>query len=403
MVKKIFVKFSALSLFLISIVVLFGVSNTPATCQDYFPGKESEGGWRKNTSKEFIRSVGISPEKLEEFGQYNLSVPNSNWEPYSGYQGIIVIKDGWIIGEWYNVPEAKDFKTYLSSNGKAFAMMCFGIMADDSNKGLIPDTINSESKVYSKTWLPQGFPLSDPGKSEITFEHIFQHISGICPERSASGIEVEKGRNKWTNYEDWLIGHDDQWPQTKLLYFSPGHPEEYDGITTEGEHLQAYSSVSMGHLGLVLKGIYKKPAHQFLWERLLDPIGFGGIDFHAPPSDSIKWFCAGGLRMTPRDYARFACFLLHDGEWSNQQIVPGTWVQKFRTSPNYANIRSNIDGRFGENYPKDMFRIAGSGINLAFIIPSMNMIALRTGRANNNLWDEVEQQFLEKLFNAVQE
>jgi len=30
------------------------------------------------------------------------------------------------------------------------------------------------------------------------------------------------------------------------------------------------------------------------------------------------------------------------------------------------------------------------------------MIVLRTGRSDNALWEEVEKQFLEKLFNAVQ-
>lgn len=49
-----------------------------------------------------------------------------------------------------------------------------------------------------------------------------------------------------------------------------------------------------------------------------------------------------------------------------------------------------------------MFRIAGSGNNIAFIVPSLNMIVLRTGRVDNALWDEVEKQFLEKLFNALQ-
>ena len=57
---------------------------------DYFPPPEYEGGWRKNTDPEFIRSMGLDPVRLEEFGQYNLSVPNGNWKPYSEYKGIIV-------------------------------------------------------------------------------------------------------------------------------------------------------------------------------------------------------------------------------------------------------------------------------------------------------------------------
>ncbi|MDA2925504.1 serine hydrolase, partial [Acidobacteria bacterium AH-259-L09] len=347
------------------------------------------------------RSLGMDPARLEEFGRYNLSIPNSNWLPYAKYKGIIVIKNGWIIGEWYNVPEARDFKTYLSSNGKAFAMAAFGILADDSRRGKINTRIGLDSFVYDQRWLPEGFPLSDPLKKNITFRQIFDHTSGLCPERTASGENVEQGRNRWTDYGDWVVGQDDRWPQTKELYFTPGHPEEYPGRATWGHHAGAYSSVGFCHVGLVLKNIYHIPAREFLWQRLLHPLGFSGIDFHAPPGEDIQWFSAGGLRMNPREYARFAYLLLRDGRWKQDQIVPASWVQQFRASPKYPNIRSNVDGYFGDQYPKDMFRIAGSGINLAFMIPSVDLIALRTGRANNSMWNEVEQAFLKKLFTSV--
>lgn len=48
-----------------------------------------------------------------------------------------------------------------------------------------------------------------------------------------------------------------------------------------------------------------------------------------------------------------------------------------------------------------MFRIAGSGLNWAFIVPSLDLIALRTGRANNAIWADVEREFLEKLFDSI--
>gem|GEM_PF-1564619 len=387
-----------------AIIFLAAIANIGLSADhEYFPPDESSGGWRKNTSDEFIQSLGFIPEKLEEFGRYNLSVPNSNWKPYADYKGILVIKDGWIIGEWYNTEEASNFETYLSSNGKAFTLVCFGIMAGDSQDGSIPIDINSDSRLYREEWLPQGFPLSDQRKSEITFEQVFRHTSGLCPERTGDGDPVEKGRNQWTDYVDWLVGHDQKWPQTGQLYFSPGHAEDYDRKKIDGDHAIAYSSVAMGHLGIIFQNVYSKPASRFLWDRLLEPIGFSGIDFHEPPSDSIKWFSAGGLRMTPRDYARFAYFLLNDGKWGGNQIVAEKWIRKFRSSPSYANIRSNSDGIFGEQYPADMFRIAGSGVNIAFIIPSMDLIALRTGRVSNSRWEEIESTFLEKLFEAIGE
>ena len=376
-------------------------ANAADTATDYFPPTEAKGGWRKNTDPEFIRSLELDPEKLEEFGQYNLSVPNNRWNPYAKYKGILVIKDGWIVGEWYNTPEARTFESYLSSNGKSFAMVLMGILMEDGAAGKIDHKIGPESKVYDRRWLPQGFPLSDARKDSITFEQIFQHTSGLCPERTASGEDVEEGRDEWTDYVDWIVGHDKKWPQTAKLYFRPDHAEEYDGRETQAKHSYAYSSVAMGHLGVVLQNVYQMPAREFLWKRLLEPIGFSGIDFHRPPNDVIHWFSAGGLRMNPRDYARFAYFLQRDGRWGQKQLVSAAWIQRFRRSARYANILSNADGAFGDEYPKDMFRIAGSGLNWAYIIPSLDLIALRTGRADNSTWSQVRGEFLEKLFAAL--
>lgn len=383
-------------------LLLVGLCVSCASSRDevYFPAPESEGGWRKRTDPAFVRSLGLDPGLLEEFGRYNLSVPNTNWKPYSDYQGILVIKDGWIVGEWYNVPEAEDFRTYLSSNGKAFAAMAFGVMHKDSQAGRIRPQIGPESRVYEREWLPQGFPLSDPRKVAITFEQIFRHTSGLCPERTNVGEPVEQGRNEWTSYTDWIVGHDERWPQTGKVYFPPGDPEAWPGKEIWGDHAGGYSSIGFGHIGLVLSKVYGMPAWEFLWTRLLDPMGFAGIDFHAPPSEETRWFSAGGLRMTPRDYARFAHFLAHDGRWKDRQLVDASWVRKFRESIAYINIRSNHDSFFGR-YPADMFRIAGSGLNWAFIVPSLDLIGIRTGRAPNSRWDEVEQCFLEKLFAAV--
>jgi hypothetical protein len=105
--------------------------------------------------------------------------------------------------------------------------------------------------------------------------------------------------------------------------------------------------------------------------------------------------------MNPRDYARFAYFLLRDGNWGGEQLVPASWIQRFRLSSRYPNIRSNVDGFFGR-YPKSMFRIAGSGLNWAFMVPEFDLIVLRTGRSSNRLWGDVEQVFLEKLFAALE-
>ena len=368
-----------------------------------FPSPESDGGWQVNTDPQFVRSLGLDPEALDEFGRFNLAVPSSNWQPYASYSGTIVIKDGWIVGEWYNVPEARDFRTYISSNGKSFAIACFGAMLEDSHAGKIPFEIGRESKVYDPRWLAGGFPLSDARKEKIMFEMIFRHTSGLAPERDSKGASYEQGRNAWTWFPDWVTGHDSAWPVTGRLAFDPGHPEQWAGTDAWGMVDASYSTVGFAHIGLVLQSVYGKPAWRFLWERILQPIGFSGLDFHAPPEPKadIRWITGGGLRVTPRDYARFAWLLLNDGRWGDKQLAPADFLRSFREQAIYPNMKSNADGFFGEDLPKDMFRIAGSGLNWAYIIPSQNLIALRTGRGHNEMWDEVRAGFLERLAKVI--
>ena len=145
-------------------------------------------------------------------------------------------------------------------------------------------------------------------------------------------------------------------------------------------------------------------AEDYLWQEMLEPVGFGSVSYRQMTGmDDYEWACSGqtGPRMTTRDYARLAYLMLRDGRWEGDQLVPTAWLDTFRTSSAYANIRSNADGYYGASYPADMFRVAGSGLNWAYIVPSLDLIALRTSRASNALWAEVEASFLDELFAAV--
>ena len=192
------------------------------------------------------------------------------------------------------------------------------------------------------------------------------------------------------------------YPNSPLMcqHFS-GH-KVWSGHEQWGTHKAAYSSVGFSHIGLVLAELYGVQAYHLLWNRLLKPIGFSGISFYRPSSHpGIKWSTEGGLKMTPRDFARFAYFLLNDGRWGKQQILPEDWLQQFITTPYYMNLRSNSDNFFGEQYPPNMYRIFGSGGNLAFIIPSHNMIVLRTGRVHNFFHKVLQRDFLRRAFHMI--
>lgn len=361
----------------------------------YGPPPESSGVWRKNTSPAFLRSLGMNSEAIQSLLDYNMSIPSTPWEPYCRYQACLVIRNGWIVGEAYNTSEAQAFPQYLASNGKAFAIALFGLLSQASKESGAGIDIDLESHVYDERWLPEGLPLSDARKALITFEQIFTHGSGILPEER----ETARDNPESSDFCAYTVGHDQRFGESQPLYYDPGHPEQYTG--------SAYSSVAFNHLAMVIRALTGLPAHQILEERLLRVIGVESTAYHHyagwdPPAPGNRWAPCGGLRLSPRDYARFAYLLLREGRWGNRQIVPGTYLQRFTMRSDAANILSNADGGFGSRYPADLFRIAGSGLSMAFMVPSLDLIFLRTSRAPNTLWQEVVTKSLDMLFRALE-
>lgn len=359
----------------------------------YYPLPESQGGWRIDATERISRIKGFDPQKLKLWAYWNKVLPNG-----TAYQSAILIKDGWIINEAYSVyPKGQDRRYYLASNGKSFSLALLGKMFAESEKGDIDHTITPQSKLYDKRWLGEGFPLSAPLKTSITFEHLMRHVSGLQPEISRK-YKNEKGRHKAKDFQDWVLGRDTKYPQIGEVFYPPGKPI----IAELDPQWQGYSSVAFAHLGFVFKNIYQKPAHTVLEEKIFEPLGIESYQYYEAPDveKDITWFTAGGLEMTMRDYARFAYLILNGGRWESKQIIPKQWVARLSQSALYPNWRSNQDGYFGTQYPKDMVRIFGAGANFAFIIPSLNMVAIHNGKHPRRIAKQIEDKFLRLLFDA---
>ena len=362
----------------------------------YFPPSEASGGWRKTTSSDKISSLGMSSSKLADFGAYNMALP---YEDYStgvtGYdarnKASLVIKDGWIVGEYYNRTAAKTAVYYLASNGKTFAMMLLGRLILD-----YPSLdIDLSSHVYDREWLPEGFPLSDARKADITFGQLLRHVSGIIPELQAPiATGAVPGGTNW-NFAPFTVGKDTDYSVSARLYFNPGNPSTY----TKGS---TYSSVGFNHLSLVFRNVTGLEPSQYLRQAMLDPIGVGRMAYKLPSGmGSYVWATGGNGLASARDYARLAYLLLHEGNWAGKTIFTASWIRQFTTVAGYPNINANADCHFGAQYPKDLYRIVGSGVNIAFIVPSLDLVATLNGRTVTSMRDEVSSEFLRNLFAAV--
>ena len=114
---------------------------------------------------------------------------------------------------------------------------------------------------------------------------------------------------------------------------------------------------------------------------------------------------------TARDLARFGLLFLHDGVWNGERILPEGWVAYTREPAPAKEVIENQWGygkqfwlfAYDERVPADTFSTAGARGQLSTIVPSRNLVVVRTGldpRGGDN-WDQVE--FVADVLAAISE
>jgi CubicO group peptidase (beta-lactamase class C family) len=167
----------------------------PVTLVDYFPPPESKGGWRTLLpeqgppdvdQKSTIREVaGVDWDKLAAAWEHNLRA--------EGPSLLLVIRRGYIVGEWYNDEWLKtwgrDRAPGFYSTTKAYISTAYGLLLDESEQGKLPGgrKLTLDTKVCNAEWLPEALPLSDPRKADITLRHLL-----FATPASPRGLETRR-------------------------------------------------------------------------------------------------------------------------------------------------------------------------------------------------------------------
>jgi CubicO group peptidase (beta-lactamase class C family) len=340
----------------------------PGTASNsYFPAPEEQGGWRTllpaegepdDSQKARIREVGgMDWDALKAAREHNAAAP--------GATGLLVIRRGWIVGEWYRGGDRTTaFNIYSSS--KSYTSTAYGLILSDFGNGplLGGKTLSLDTRVCNDEWLPESLPLPDPRKAEITVRHLLN---------MASGLDVQNPPQKNHPFE-WSLGHVDGSPMARLVS-DPGAAFHY-------------SNAGVAHLVLVFHRAAGEDLYPFLKRRLFDPIGetqlrwtpLGGPDAGA---GAIGPFSQGysGIYTNPRQHARFCYLALHKGEWAGKRIVPESYYdfawKGTRANPNYGGqwwTAPRIPGA-----PGDLVMTLGRNHNDGFVVPGLDLVFVRLG------------------------
>ena len=106
--------------------------------------------------------------------------------------GLVVVRHGYLVFERYFGRAHRDANPDMASTGKAFTSIACGIMLHEFHDK-IPDGL--ETKVFTKDFLPEAFPLDDPRKAEIKLGQLLCMTAGYNGEgQSPTGVVNGKAR-----------------------------------------------------------------------------------------------------------------------------------------------------------------------------------------------------------------
>ncbi|HKI19619.1 MAG TPA: serine hydrolase [Isosphaeraceae bacterium] len=335
---------------------------------NYFPTTEEQGGWRTllpaegepdDTAKARIREVaGVDWTALKAAWEHNASAP--------GATGLLVIRRGHVVGEWYKGGDRTTaFNIYSSS--KSYTSTAFGLILSDFGNGPLPGgkTLSLDTKVCNPEWIPESLPLPDPRKAEITVRNFLN---------MASGLDVQNPPVEDHPFE-WSLGHVAGSPMIKLLN-DPGAAFHY-------------SNAGVAHLVLLFHRAAGEDLFPFLKRRLFEPIGLtqvhwtqmggpdsGGTGAIGPLSQGYS-----GILTNPRQHARFCYLAMHRGEWAGHRIVPASYYdfawKGTSVKPDYGAqwwTQPHVPGA-----PGDLVMTLGRNHNDGFVVPSLDLVFVRLG------------------------
>jgi CubicO group peptidase (beta-lactamase class C family) len=248
-----------------------------------------------------------------------------------------------------------------------------------------------------------GFDQNTPILGWSMSKSITATIYGILENQGKIHLEKTTDLDAWENdvrsditYSDllhmnsgleWDENYDDISDVTKMLYVESemGKVQLNKPLVGKPNETWNYSSGTTNLLaGVLLRKHFENQQEyvDFWYAELLDKIGMYSAIIETDLAgnyvgSSYAW-------ANTRDWAKFGLLYLHEGNWNGEQILDSTFVKYVATPTNTSN------GRYGAHFwlnaggiypdvPKDMFSANGFQGQMVIIIPSKEIVIVRTG------------------------
>ena len=203
-------------------------------------------------------------------------------------QAVVLIKDGYLIGERYAEGFNVDSFGTSWSMAKSFYASLIGISIDRGEIKSLDDKVSDYLNYFNDE------------RSDITIRDILNMASGL------------------------------QFPEHEheLMFFKKDHLAyaKNIGVEKKPNTLFEYNNVNSMLLGDILLVATGKKADELLNERILKPIGAENSTLWRDSSDNVLTYCC--IDMSARDYSRFGLLFSRNGKWEQNQIISSDYVNE---------------------------------------------------------------------------
>ena len=140
----------------------------------------------------------------------------------------------------------------------------------------------------------------------------------------------------------------------------------------------------------------------FWYEELIDKIGMHSAIVEV---DQVGNYIGSSYAWaTTRDWAKFGLLYLHEGNWNGEQVLDSSFVKYVAAPTNTSEGRYGAQfwlnaGAYFPDAPLDMYYSSGFKGQYVFIIPSENLVIVRTGLKGDPKFDVNE--FLKEIIASI--
>ncbi len=331
----------------------------------YFPPSDAQGGWRTPKDAAEARALaGIDLERLELAAR---AAERSN----ADNGGLLVVSKGYLVLERYYGKAHRNANPDMASTGKAFTSIACGVMLQEF-KSKLPDGL--DTKVYTKDFLPEAFPLRDPREADIRLGHLLCMTSGHNGEGSTPSAVVRGTTQPLKASKGQDIRDVDGSSLRTPLWAGPG--EGY-----------SYSSPAPHIASMVLRRVTGKELPAYIDEKFAQPMGWGPWGYCLYRGDVTMAHAngAGSIALRATDAARFGYCLAQGGRWKDQQLIPADYLKLCQQTLPY-NPHFPFSLQFEHNQagqilgaPRDAFYKTGAGGFCLYIVPSLDLVIYKMG------------------------